>query len=165
LLPLLNTFFLSSIFIQILGTAPPGVKNILAFGLAPTEEQNRVRTTLGNILEGVISQRLVPTLDNKRIAAMEIMLKTPRIKELILQNRDNEIKETLEEGKKIYGTQSFDQHLVDLIIDGKIDEKIALEYASNKNDFMLKLKKERMQQSENTNNLSENKFSLKEKEE
>jgi twitching motility protein PilT len=55
---------------------------------------------LGSILEGVISQRLVPTKDGKRVAAMEILVKTPRIKELIMQDRDQEIKDALEEGKK-----------------------------------------------------------------
>jgi twitching motility protein PilT len=114
-------------------------------GVFPVDEQERIRIVLGSILEGIISQRLVPTIDKKRIAAMEIMLKTPRIKELILQNRDNEIKDALEEGKNTYKTQSFDQHLVDLVIDGKIDEKVALEYATSKDDFTLKLKKTKLE--------------------
>jgi len=109
-------------------------------GTFPPEEQARIRLVLSSILEGIISQRLVPTIDGKRTAAMEIFIKTPRIKELILQNRDNEIKDALEEGKKVYGTQSFDQHLVDLVISGKVDEKVAVEYASSKDDFILKLK-------------------------
>ena len=109
-------------------------------GTFPPEEQYRIRIVLGSILEGIISQRLVPTVDGKRTAAMEIMIKTPRIKELILQNRDNEIKDALEEGKKVYGTQSFDQHLVDLVISGKVDEKVAVEYATSRDDFVLRLK-------------------------
>jgi len=113
-------------------------------GIFPPEEQPRIRLVLASILEGVISQRLVPTVDNKRTAAMEILVKTPRIKDLIMQDRDNEIKDTLEEGKEIYGTQSFDQHLVDLVIGGRIDEETAKDYATNKDDFVLKLRKMKM---------------------
>ena len=112
-------------------------------GIFPPEEQYRIRLVLASTLQGIISQRLVPTIDGKRTAAMEIMLKTPRIKELIMQGRDNEIKDALEEGKKVYGTQSFDQHLVDLVLSSKVDEKVAVEYASSKDDFILKLKQER----------------------
>ncbi|MEO1924312.1 MAG: type IV pilus twitching motility protein PilT [Nautiliaceae bacterium] len=113
-------------------------------GVFPPEEQPRIRLVLSSVIEGIISQRLVPTVDNKRVAAMEILLKTPRIKELIAQDRDSEIKDALEEGKSVYGTQSFDQHLVDLVIKGRIDEPTAIEYASSKEDFKLKLKQEKM---------------------
>ncbi len=113
-------------------------------GVFPPDEQNRVRLVLGSVLEGIISQRLVPTVEGKRTAAMEIMIKTPRIKELILKNRDAEIKDAIEEGKKVYGTQSFDQHLVDLVLSGKVSEDIAKEYATSRDDFILRLKKEQM---------------------
>jgi twitching motility protein PilT len=114
-------------------------------GIFPPEEQPRIRLVLASVLEGVISQRLVPTVDKKRVAAMEIMIATPRIRELILQNRDQEIKDAIEEGKKVYGSQSFDQHLVDLAIEGRITEEAALEYATSRDDLILKLKKEKYQ--------------------
>ncbi|MEO1942497.1 MAG: type IV pilus twitching motility protein PilT [Campylobacterales bacterium] len=113
-------------------------------GVFPPEEQPRIRLVLASILEGVISQRLAPTTDGKRTAVMEILRKTPRIKELIEQDRDSEIKDALEEGHKMYGTQSFDQHLVQLVVSGRVAEDVALEYASSKDDFMLKLKKEKL---------------------
>jgi len=113
-------------------------------GIFPPEEQPRIRLVLASILEGVISQRLVPTVDGKRTAAMEILVKTPRIKDLIMQDRDNEIKDAIEEGKEIYGTQSFDQHLVDLVIANKVDEEVAKDYASNRDDFILKLRQTKM---------------------
>ena len=114
-------------------------------GVFPVNEQDRIRMVLASVLEGAISQRLVPTVDGKRTAAMEIMVKTPRIKDLILQNRDNELKDVIEEGKKTYGTQSFDQHLVDLVIEGRVKEEVALDYASSRDDFMLKLKKAKLE--------------------
>jgi len=113
-------------------------------GMFPSEEQNRIRLTLASILEGVISQRLVKTVDGKRAAAMEILAKTPRISELIKESRDDEIKDALEEGHKIYGTQSFDLALVNLVMEGKISEEIALENASSPDDLALKIKKTKL---------------------
>jgi twitching motility protein PilT len=120
-------------------------------GMFPTEEQNRVRLTLASILEGVISQRLVKTVDGKRVAAMEILAKTPRIAELIKENRDDEIKDALEEGYNIYGTQSFDLSLVDLVMQGKITEEEALENASSPDDLALKIKKAKMAENAKNN--------------
>jgi len=114
-------------------------------GVFPVDEQDRIRMVLASVLRGVISQRLVPTIDGKRVAAMEILVNTPRIKELIYQKRDKELKDTLEEGKKTYKTQSFDQHLVDLVISGIVSEKDAIENATSRDDFALKLKKAKLE--------------------
>ena len=95
-------------------------------------------------MEGVITQRLVKTTDGKRAAAMEILARTPRIAELIKENRDDEIKDALEEGHKIYGTQSFDLSLVNLVMDGRITEEVALENASSPDDLALKIKKAKL---------------------
>ena len=113
-------------------------------GMFPSEEQNRIRLTLASILEGVISQRLVKTTDNKRAAAMEILARTPRIAELIKENRDDEIKDALEDGHKVYGTQSFDLALVNLVKEGRITEEVALENASSPDDLALKIKKAKL---------------------
>ena len=129
-------------------------------GVFPVEEQDRIRMVLASILEGIISQRLVPTIDGKRTVAMEILLKTPRIKELILQKRDNEIKDVIEEGKKTYGTQSFDQHLVDLVLEGRVKEDVALDYATSRDDFMLRLKKAKLESGAEI--VEESKIGLKE---
>ena len=108
-------------------------------GMFPQAEQNRIRMTLGSVLAGVVSQRLVKTVDGKRAAAIEIMKQTPRISDLIIQNQDYEILDTIEEGKEIYGSQSFDQALLDLYNQGKIDESTVLEHATNASDMKLKL--------------------------
>ena len=114
-------------------------------GMFPPEEQNRVRLTLGSIVEGVLSQRLVKTIDGKRAAAIEILLGTPRIQQLIMDNRDNEIIDSIEEGKEIYGTQSFDQALIDLVMKGRITDEVAIENATSPDDLLLKLKQAKMQ--------------------
>ena len=131
-------------------------------GIFPPEEQPRIRMVLGSILEGVISQRLVPTTDGKRTAAMEILVSTPRIKELIFQDRDKEIKDALEEGKRVYGTQTFDQHLIDLVLSGRVAEDVAYEYATSKDDFALKLKQAKMAQNIGQEDENEGLIDLKE---
>lgn len=108
-------------------------------GMFSKEEQNRIRASLGSVLEGVISQRLVKTKDGKRAAAIEVLKKTARIEQLIMENRDYEIPDALFEGKDIYGTQTFDQALLDLVRDGRITEETALENASNPSDMKLKM--------------------------
>ncbi|MGM0534073.1 MAG: type IV pilus twitching motility protein PilT [Campylobacterota bacterium] len=108
-------------------------------GMFPEEEQNRIREGLASVLEGVLSQRLVKTIDGKRTAAMEILLKTARVQQLISENRDSEIPDALQEGKDIYGTQTFDQALLDLYFDKRIDKEQALENATNPSDMKLKM--------------------------
>jgi len=95
--------------------------------------------TLASVLEGVISQRLIPTVDNKRIAALEILVKTARIEQLVLENRDIEILDAIEEGKEIYGSQSFDQAILDLYQAGVISQDKALEYATSSSDLKLRM--------------------------
>ncbi len=108
-------------------------------GMFAKEEQNRIRASLASVLEGVISQRLIPTKQGGRAAAIEILKKTARIEQLIRENRDYEIPDAIFEGKDIYGTQTFDQALLDLIKQNRITEEVALEYASNAADMKLKL--------------------------
>ena len=115
-------------------------------GMFPKEEQNRIRITLASVLSGVICQRLVKTVDGKRAAAIEVMLQTPRITDLITENRDYELLDTIEEGKEIYGSQSFDQALIDLFKEKKINVDVVMEHASNPADMKLKLENLGMEQ-------------------
>jgi twitching motility protein PilT len=108
-------------------------------GMFPKEEQNRIRITLASVLGGVVSQRLVKTVDGKRAAAIEVMKQTPRISDLIANNMDYEILDTIEEGKEIYGSQSFDQALLDLFNNRRINRDVVLEHATNPSDMKLKL--------------------------
>ncbi|SFV65024.1 Twitching motility protein PilT [hydrothermal vent metagenome] len=105
----------------------------------PTDEQNRVRLSVAGVLQGVISQRLVPTIDGKRRAALEILVKTPMIEKLIMENRDYEIRDTIEAGKEHYHSQSFDQAIYDLYMEKIISKDTALEYATSASDLELKI--------------------------
>ncbi len=108
-------------------------------GMFPEDEQNRVRLSLASVLAGVVSQRLVPTLDGGRIAAVEVMVQTSRIAELIAENRDFEIPDAIAEGRDIYKSQTFDQHLYDLVLSGIISEETALEFSTSPSDLKLRL--------------------------
>jgi twitching motility protein PilT len=108
-------------------------------GMFGNEEQNRIRMSLASVLEGVISQRLIPTIRGGRVAGIEILKKTARIEQLIAENRDAEIPDALFEGKEIYGTQTFDQALLDILRRGEITGETALEYATNPADMKLKM--------------------------
>lgn len=105
----------------------------------PNEEQNRVRLSLSGVLKGVISQRLIPTIDNKRVAAMEILVKTPTIEKLILENRDYEIRDAIEKGREHYKSQSFDQHILDIYKQGIITKEKAKDYATSASDLELRM--------------------------
>lgn len=108
-------------------------------GMFPKEEQNRIRVTLASVLSGVICQRLVKTLDGKRAAALEVMIQTPRVVDLIAENLDSELLDTIEEGSEIYGSQSFDQSLIALYRENRISQEVVLEHATNPSDMKLKL--------------------------
>lgn len=105
----------------------------------PTDEQNRVRISLAGVLQGVISQRLVPTKTGGRRAALEVLVRTPLIEKLIMENRDVEIRDTIEAGKEHYGSQSFDQGILDLYYEGVISKEAALEFATSPSDLELKI--------------------------
>lgn len=105
----------------------------------PSEEQNRVRMTLASVLQGIVSQRLIPTVDGKRTAALEILIKTSYIEQLIMEDRDSEIRDAIEEGKEIYGSQSFDQGILDLWKSKRISTEEAFRYATSPADLKLRM--------------------------
>lgn len=105
----------------------------------PPSEQNRVRMTLASVIKGVVSQRLIPTVDGKRTAALEIMVRTARVEQLIAENRDIEIPDTIAEGKEIYKSQTFDQAILDLYLQKRITREDALAYATSPSDLKLKM--------------------------
>ena len=116
------------------------VSRIIA--MFPPEEQTIVRTRLADALHAVISQRLLPRKDGHgRAAALEVMIVTPTIRDLILDpSRTTEIREYIAEGREQYGMQTFDQHLMDLVSEDIVDFNTAMVNASNPSDFELQMK-------------------------
>jgi len=105
----------------------------------PPHQQKQVRLQLASIIKAVISQRLVPTKTGGRVAAVEVMVTTGRIKDMIGDpQRTKEIADAIAEGHNNYGMQSFDQSLMALVSAGTISYKEAMKNSSNPDDFALK---------------------------
>ncbi len=104
-------------------------------------EQEMIRIRLAETLEAVISQRLLPRSDSPgRVVAAEIMMVTGTIRDCIRDpERLGDITDLIEEGRGHYGTQSFDQHLQDLVKEGMVSFEDAKAAANNPNDFDLKM--------------------------
>ena len=91
-------------------------------------------------LRGMISQRLIPLKEGKgRCAAVEIMLNSPLISDLIFKGEVHEIKEIMKKSREL-GMQTFDQSLFDLFEAGKISYEDALRNADSVNDLRLQIK-------------------------
>ena len=105
----------------------------------PPHQQKQVRLQLASIIKAVISQRLVPTKNGGRVAAVEVMVSTGRIRDMISDpQRTKEIPDAISEGHNNYGMQTFDQSLMSLVTKGLISYKEALKNSSNPDDFALK---------------------------
>ncbi len=90
-------------------------------------------------LRAIVSQRLIPSVDGKRVAALEVLVDTPRIKDLIKRGDVDILKEAMEQGIQ-EGNQTFDQALFALYRDGKIVLEQALVNADSANNLRLKIK-------------------------
>jgi len=100
-------------------------------GECPPAEQNRVRERLADVLRCVMSQKLVPSLDGKRVLAKEVMLMTPSIMAAIKNNNTGEIYQMIHEGSQ-FGMVTMEQDLKRLLESGKISKDEALNFANNK---------------------------------
>jgi len=90
-------------------------------------------------LRSIISQRLIPSLDGKRVAALEILMDTPRIRDLIRKGDVDILKEAMEQGVQ-EGCQTFDQALFMLYKEGQISFDQVLINADSANNLRLKIK-------------------------
>ena len=105
----------------------------------PEEQHQQVYMNLALNLRAILSQRLVKTVDGKRIAAIEVLINTPRLSDQILKGDVSSIKETMEASGQ-YGMRTFDQALFKLWDDGQISEVEALRNADSANNLRLKMK-------------------------
>ena len=105
----------------------------------PPAQQNAVRLQLAAILTGIVSQRLLPRADGRgMIPAVEILINTPRIRDMISDSaRTHEIVDALKEGAHPYGMVSFDQSLTELVQRQLVTYEMAIAAASNPDDFAL----------------------------
>jgi twitching motility protein PilT len=107
----------------------------------PAHQQQEIRKLVGNILVGVVSQRLVPKADGSGVvAALEIMVGTDFVRECIHNpQRTVELHDYIGKGKDTYGSQTFDQALVAHYQSGLITKQCAIDHASIPGDMKMKL--------------------------
>ena len=108
----------------------------------PPHEQEMTRVRLSENLVAVVSQRLLPRKNtNGRIVAAEVMIVTATIREAILdKEKTGEIPDLMAEGREQYGSQTFDQHLADLVSQDLVAFEVARAAATNPSDFELKMR-------------------------
>ena len=105
----------------------------------PTDAKHGLLLGLSLNLVGIISQRLVPGITQKRAAAVEVMINSPYMSELIQKQKLGEMKDIMADNNDI-GMITFDQSLFKLFTDGKISEDHALANADSRNDLSLKIR-------------------------
>ena len=116
----------------------PAIDRIINF--FPEERRHQLLMDLSLNLRGMVSQRLLPKKDGKgRVAAIEIMLNSPLISDLIFKGEVHEIKEIMKKSREL-GMQTFDQALFDLYENGRITYEDALRNADSINDLRLQIK-------------------------
>ena len=104
----------------------------------PEERRHQLLMDLSLNLKAFVSQRLIPTIDGKRVAAIEILLGTPMIRDLIMKGDIHAIKEIMEKSAE-QGMQTFDSHLYKLYSSGRISLEEALRNADSASNLKLKI--------------------------
>lgn len=107
----------------------------------PPHQQKQIRLQLASVLKAVISMRLVPRADGQgRCPAVEVLVATPFIRDCIVdKEKTHLIQGAIESGTSQYGMQSFDQSLFGLLSRGLIAYDEALRWASNPDEFKMKV--------------------------
>jgi twitching motility protein PilU len=105
----------------------------------PSERHAQIYLQLSMNLRSIVSQRLIPGVDGKRVAALEILMDTPRCKDLIKKGEVDKLKEAMEQGVQ-EGAQTFDQVMFQFYQAGKISLEQALINADSANNLRLKIK-------------------------
>jgi twitching motility protein PilU len=105
----------------------------------PEERRQQLLMDLSLNIQAFVSQRLIPTVDGKRCAAIEVMLGTPLIAELILRGEIDGVKEVMRKSENA-GMKTFDTALFELYQEGLISEEEAIRNSDSANNVRLKIK-------------------------
>ena len=104
----------------------------------PEERHPQLLQDLSLNMRGIVSQRLIPTIDGKRAAAIEVLVGTHRAAELIAKGAVTDLKELMEKSEE-QGMQTFDQALYKLYKSGRISLDEALKNADSRNNLRLRI--------------------------
>ncbi len=105
-------------------TAPATIARII--DSFPSEQQNQIRSQLSNTLRAVLSQQLLPRIGGGRVSAVEYMVDSPAIRNMIREGKDHQIYSTMQTAQK-EGMQTMDQALLKLLREQKINREAVLE--------------------------------------
>jgi twitching motility protein PilT len=111
----------------------------------PEAKQQMIRSVMAGVLRGVVSQRLLPRIDGGRVAAVEVMINNNRIADLIRENKPEAITDAIDEGA-FFDMQTFSQSLIELVVNGVVDQETAANAATNRHDFLVTLERALKQQ-------------------
>jgi twitching motility protein PilT len=101
----------------------------------PADKQSHIRTMISTSLRGVVSQQLLPTCDKPgRAAALEVMINTPAVSNLIRQGKLDQLETAIQSGGRI-GMKTMDNALLDLVNSGRVSADEAYQQANNKHMF------------------------------
>ena len=113
--------------------APQTVDRII--DVFPSAQQQQIRVQLATSLQGVVTQQLVPTVGGEgRTVAVEVMVATPAVRNLIREGKAHQIYSAMQAGAR-FGMRSMDQSLAELVRSGRITFDVALERAANPDDL------------------------------
>ena len=105
----------------------------------PQDARSGLLLSMSLNIVGIIAQRLIPAIQTKRVAAVEVMINTPYVSDLMQKQKIGEIKEIMSNNNDL-GMCTFDQSLFRLLSNGKINEENALANADSRNDLSLKIR-------------------------
>jgi twitching motility protein PilU len=105
----------------------------------PEDRRPQLLMDLSQNLQAFVSQRLITTVDQKRVAAIEVLLGTPLVSDIILRGQFDGLKEVMEKSENL-GMKTFDQACFELYKEGLITEEEALRNADSANNLRLKIK-------------------------
>ena len=105
----------------------------------PPHQQQQIRVQLATVLEAIISQQLIPTMDGMgRVAAFEVLHATYSVRNLIRENKSFQLTSVMQTGKGV-GMKTMDDALLDLYMEGYIDKNSCIQYAQNIEQMIQKV--------------------------
>jgi twitching motility protein PilT len=107
----------------------------------PSDQQERIRVLLSFVLQGIVCQQLLPCLQGGRVAALEFLLLTPGIRNLIREGKIHQISGMMQVGQERTGMVTMNQSLIHLLMRRKIDMKVAFEASPEPEQLDQMLKK------------------------
>lgn len=105
----------------------------------PENQQAQIRLQLSNVLEGVLSQRLLPAINGGRVAVAEVMTATPAIKTVVREGKSHQIDNIIQTSAEL-GMMTLEANLAQLVIERKVSVEVATNYAVRPDDLARRLK-------------------------